>query len=319
MTLLNIERGDSQDFGGDSEELVAHVAWYYYNDGLTQGNIAKRLGLSRIKVSRLLEKGRQSGLIQVQINSPYEGCLQLQQDLVEKFGLTEARVIPALDEVPPGPRIGQAAADFLIGKLKPRDLLAFGWGEAVTTALRRMSPVLVQRDISLVGLTGGVSAYIDGFGIQGPSSNVHLIPAPLRTSSPEFARMLREEPYVRNVLAMALTAHIALVGIGAVSRNATLVRNGYCSNSEVDLFARKGAVGDLLGYFYDADGQVLALELHDHVVAVPLHELTSIPTVIGSAAGLEKTNAILGTLRGKLVNILITDESTATELMRRQQ
>lgn len=314
---MHNERGRQQELGADSEELVAHVAWYYYNDGLTQSDIAQRFGLSRIKVSRLLEKGRQSGLIQVKINSPYEGCLQLQQDLAATFGLTEARVIPALDEVAPGPRIGQAAADFLMRRFVARDLLAVGWGEAVTTALRRLSPVLDQREMSLVSLTGGVSAYVDSVGVQGPRSNIHLIPTPLRISSPDFARMLRNEPYVRNVLAMALTARIAIVGIGAVTRKATLVRNGYCTTSEIDLFARKGAVGDLLGYFYDCDGRVLSLDLHDHVVAVPLHELKRIPTIIGAAAGPDKIDAILGALRGKYINILVTDETTAIDLLRR--
>ncbi len=303
--------------GVDSEELVAHVAWYYYNDGLTQGDIAERLGLSRIKVSRLLDKGRQNGLIQVQINSPYEGCLRLQQELVSTFGLADARVIPALDEAPPGARIGRAAAEFLMRRLEARDLLAIGWGEAVTMALRRLAPTLVQREMSLVSLTGGVSAYVDGVGVHGPRSNVHLIPTPLRVSSPDFAEMLSKEPYVRNVLAMALTARTAIVGIGAVSRTATFVRNGYCTTSEIDLFARKGAVGDILGYFYDRNGRVLSLDLHDLVVAVPLDELKRIPTIIGAAAGPEKIEAILGALRGQLVNILVTDETTAAGLLRR--
>ena len=302
----------------DTEEIIAHVAWYYYNDGLTQGKIAKMLGISRIRVSRLLEMGRQNGLIQVRINSQYQGCLQLQQDLVKTFGLIEARVIPALEEARPGPRVGMAAAEILIRKLEERDLLAVGWGEAVTTVLKRLSPLLGQKTISLVSLTGGVSAYVDGFANQGLSNNIHLIPTPLRVTSPDFAKMLRDEPSVKNVLAMALTARIALVGIGSVTRNATLVNNGYCTSSEIDLFAHKGAVGDLLGYFYDKDGHILSLELHNHVVAVQLDELKRIPTIIGAAAGHDKIDAILGALYGRLINMLVTDETTAKELLRRE-
>lgn len=313
------EHGLRPELDADSEELVAHVAWYYYNDGLTQGDIAERLGLSRIKVSRLLDKGRQSGLIEVQINSPYEGCLKLQQELISTFGLADARVIPALDEAPAGARIGLAAAKFLMRRLEPRDLLAVGWGDAATTALHHLSPTIVKHEMSLVSLTGGVSLYVDGVGAHGQRSNVHLIPTPLRISSPDFAEMLRKEPYVQNVLAMALTARAAIVGIGAVSRTATLVRNGYCTNSEIELFARKGAVGDMLGYFYDRDGQVLSLDLHELVVAVLLEELKRIPTIIAAAAGPEKIEPILGALRGRFFNILVTDETTAAELLRRAE
>jgi lsr operon transcriptional repressor len=307
----------AEDLGGDSEELLAHVAWYYYNDGLTQGDIAERLGLSRIKVSRMLDKGRQSGLIEVQINSPYEGCLRLQKDLVSAFGLVEARVIPSLDEAPAGPRIGLAAARYVARRLERHDLLAIGWGKAVTTALRHLSSALVRNDISLVSLTGGVTAYMDGVGSPGQRANVYLIPAPLRVSSPAFAEMLRNEPYVRNVMAMALTARTALIGVGAVDRTASLVRDGYCTPDEIELFSRQGAVGDILGYFYDRNGALLSLDLHRLVVSTPIEELRRIPTIIASAAGPEKVEPILGALRGRLVNILITDETTAAEILRR--
>ena len=308
---------DLNDWSAEDDELVSRAAWYYYNDGLTQGDVAERLGISRIKVSRILDKGRQRGLIQVRINSPYEGCFALQQQLVSAFALTEARVIPALDEAPSGIRIGRAAANFLVNKLVVRDLLAIGWGEAATTALRYMSPSLARNDISLVSMTGGVSAYVDGAGMYGPRSNVHLVPAPLRVSTRGLADMLRAEPYVRDVLAMALTARIALVGIGAVSRNATLVRYGYCTATEIDLFARQGAVGDILGYFFDHDGQILSLELHSHVIAISPDHLSRIPTIVAAAAGPEKIDAILGVLHGRLINILITDETTASEILRR--
>jgi lsr operon transcriptional repressor len=311
------EEDDWTETSADSEELVARVAWYYYNDGLRQGDIADRLGLSRIKVSRLLDRGRQSGLIEVQINSRYEGCLRLQEQLIKRFNLAEARVIPALEEAPAGARIGQAAAKFLARWLQPRDLLAIGWGQAVNASLRALSPTLIQREISLVSLTGGVSSYVAGVGMNGAHSDVHLIPTPLRVSTPEFAAMLRKEPYVLNVLSMALTARVAIVGIGAASRNATLVHDGYCTSAEIDLFVRQGAVGDILGYFYDRDGVVLSLDLHDHVVAVKPEEMKRIPTIVGAAAGAEKVDPILGALRGKLINILVTDETTARDILGR--
>lgn len=317
MAKLADEGEDWTDAAADSEELVAQVAWYYYNDGLRQGDIANRLGLSRIKVSRLLDRGRQTGLIEVQINSRYEGSLRLQDQLIKRFNLNEAHVIPAFEEAPPDTRIGQAASKFLARMLQPHDLLAIGWGRAVTSALRALSPTLIKREISLVSLTGGVSSYVAGVGMNGVRSDVHLIPTPLRVSTPEFAEMLTREPYVRNVLSMALTARLAIVGIGAVSRNATLVRDGYCTSGEIELFVRQGAVGDILGYFYDRDGTVLSLDLHDHVVAVKPEDMKRIPSIVGAAAGAEKVEPILGALRGRLINILVTDETTAREILGR--
>lgn len=318
MALKADEDEDWTDSPDESEELVAQVAWYYYNDGLRQGDIADRLGLSRVKVSRLLDRGRQTGLIEVQINSRYEGGLRMQEELIQRFSLVDARVIPSLEEAPADTRIGQAAAKFLARWLQPHDLLAIGWGRAVNAALRALSPTLIKRDISLVSLTGGVSSYVAGIGTNGALSDVHLIPTPLRVSTPAFAEMLTREPYVRNVLSMALTARMAIVGIGATSRTATLVHDGYCTMAEIELFVRQGAVGDILGYFYDRDGSILSLDLHNHVVAVKPDELKRIPSIVGAAAGPEKVGPILGALRGKLINILITDETTARDILGRE-
>ena len=301
----------------DEIEKITRAAWHYYNDGLTQNQIADMLGVSRIKVSRLLEKGRQTGLIELRINSPYGGCLALQKDLADAFDLDDARVVPSAEDLPTTPRLGRAAASYLTQRLEPKDLLAIGWGEAAATTLRYMAPVIPHSNISLVSLTGGVSAYIGTTGLYAPQSNAHLIPTPLRVSSSELAQMLRVEPYVQHVLEMAKTARLALIGVGTVTSAATLVRFGYCTNAEVELFARQGAVGDILGYFYDADGRVLDLDLHRHVVAVDPDDLRKIPAVAAAAAGLHKVDAILGLLRGKLADILVTDETTARELLRR--
>lgn len=301
----------------DEIEQITRAAWYYYNDGLTQNQIADMLGTTRIKVSRLLEKGRRSGLIELRINSPFEGCLTVQNELVEAFGLADARVVPSVPDLPVAPRIGRAAASLLMQKLEPNDLLGIGWGEATTTTLRYMSSVFPQNKVSIVSLTGGVSAYIGTSGIYGPESNAHLIPTPLRVSTEELAGMLRVEPYVRHVLDMAATARIAIIGVGSVTSAATLVRYGYCSPSEIELFKRRGAVGDVLGYFYDAEGQILDLDLHRHVVAISPDDLRKIPNVAAAAAGLDKVEAILGLLRSRLANTLITDEDTAKELIRR--
>jgi Transcriptional regulator, contains sigma factor-related N-terminal domain len=125
------------------EELVARVAWCYYHDGLTQNDIGERLGLPRLKISRLLEKGRQSGVIRVQINSRYEGCLALETELQQRFGLKLVRVMPALNTPPMNVRLGIGAAQSLMGVLEPGQLLAVGFGE--TTMMQKWQAVYADQ------------------------------------------------------------------------------------------------------------------------------------------------------------------------------
>ena len=286
------------------EELVARVAWCYYHDGLTQNDIGERLGLPRLKISRLLEKGRQSGVIRVQINSRYEGCLALETELQQRFGLKLVRVLPALNAVPMNVRLGIGAAQSLMGVLEPGQLLAVGF--------------ISSQQVRLVTLSGGVGPYMTGIGQLDAACSVSMIPAPLRVSSAEVAGILKREASVRDVILAATAADAAVVGIGSVNqrRDATILRAGYISEGEQLMYARKGAVGDILGYFLNAAGErVTDLEIHHELLGVTLDELAQLPTIVGVAGGEEKADAIYAALKGRLINGLVTEETTARAVL----
>ncbi|HHU7313313.1 TPA: sugar-binding domain-containing protein, partial [Escherichia coli] len=227
------------------EEQVARIAWFYYHDGLTQSEISDRLGLTRLKVSRLLEKGHQSGIIRVQINSRFEGCLEYETQLRRQFSLQHVRVIPGLADADVGGRLGIGAAHMLMSLLQPQQMLAIGFGEATMNTLQRLSGFISSQQIRLVTLSGGVGSYMTGIGQLNAACSVNIIPAPLRASSADIARTLKNENCVKDVLLAAQAADVAIVGIGAVSQqdDATIIRSGYISQGEQLMIGRKGAVG----------------------------------------------------------------------------
>ncbi len=302
-------------YADTDEEILTRIAWYYYNDGLTQSEIGEKLNMSRIKVSRLLESGRRSGIIQVRINSRYQGCLTLERQIKERYGLLEAYVVPQLPNQEPSDRLGQAAAQFLMQRLQTDDLLAVGWGATVSNTIQRLGHLANERNIGLVSLTGGVSTYVDGMRTANWGSGVHLVPAPLVVRDPDVARNLSSEPAVANLLDMALNATYQLVGIGELSAASTVVRAGYVSPDEVEPLRRKGAVGDILCQFFNERGEALDLPLHDRVIGVKLAGLSRADKVVAAAGGIQKVQAIHAALRGTFVGILITDETTAAGLL----
>jgi len=309
----------------DDEALLSRVAWYYHHDGLTQQEIGQRLGLSRIRVSRLLEKGKRTGVIGITINSRYRGCLELENRLRETYGLRDAIVIPPLDAGPRdhtvhvNERLAQAAASYLMNFLVEGSLLAIGWGDTVTRTLDRLGYLLGHTGASVMTLTGGVSTYVHMVGgLNASLAQAHrlfMIPSPLVVASRATADSLRSEPAVRDVLGMATTANYALVGIGAMNETASFVRGGYVSTADMVRYRQGGAVGDLLGRFLDGDGRVLDLEIHDRIVGVDLPTLGRMPCVIGAAGGPQKSDAIRATLSGGYLDIVITDAPTATAIL----
>ena len=123
---------------------------------------------------------------------------------------------------------------------------------------------------------------------------------------------------MRDVLLAASAADVAVVGIGSVNqkRDATILRSGYISEGEQLMYARKGAVGDILGYFLQADGeQVDDLPIHRELLGISLTELAQLPTIVGVAGGEDKADAIYAALRGRRINGLVTEEATARAVL----
>lgn len=299
----------------DEDALLARVAWYYYHDGLTQQVIGQMLGLPRIKVSRLLENGRRTGMIEVRINSALQGCLEIERRIRDRFGLKEVRVIPHLEAESLNDRLGQAAAQILMHKLHEGGLLAVGWGETVGFAINRLGHLFQDRSIDLVAMTGGVQAYVDGLRLAGNDRKMYLVPAPLVVEDPHVAQAMLRDTGVRSTLEMALRADYALVGIGAVDEKASVIRHGYVHPAEVRAMRRGGAVGDVLCRFIDENGQELDFPLHERVMGLPLKSLRGTPQMIAVAGGQDKIPAIRAALRGDFIDIFVTDEETAKALM----
>lgn len=308
-----------------TQEQLLRVAWYYYVDGLTQDDIAKRISVSRASAGRLLERCRQAGIVNFTINSEYYESFQVGRQLKERFGLREALVPPLLEfdvqeQSKVNARLGRGGAQYLQSHLKPGDVLGMGWGDTVRQTMERLHPDAVAR-VSTVSLTGGVGAYVntlrrvridrDG-GLEDA-----VLPTPILASTEALAGALREESQVQRVLDMSRRADHAIVGIGALSGQATLAQVGYASEAELAGNAEAGAVGDILGLFYDAAGAVVDLPIHRRRIGIDLDDLRKIPNVVGVAGGIAKVDAILGALRGGYLDVLVTTEEVGRALLDR--
>jgi lsr operon transcriptional repressor len=173
--------------------------------------------------------------------------------------------------------------------------------------------------VTLVTLTGGVDGYLRaaaGGGMNGVADQLNVMPAPLLASSPAVAATLREEAAVRAVMERAQQADVTLIGIGAVIPDASIMLMGLQTADQLRGYAAQGATGDILGELYDDRGRVLALDLHEIRIGIPIASLRDMRLVVAAAGGLVKVPAILGALRGGYVDVLVTSEDVAQALLR---
>jgi DNA-binding transcriptional regulator LsrR (DeoR family) len=306
--------GAKMDF---EEELMIKAAWYYFREDKTQQDISELLGISRMRVIRLLDRAKQTGLVQIKIREEPDNRIQVEKRLIETCRLKDAFVIPT----PAGAGIGEindsvadAAAMYINTRIQPNAFINIGYGDTTGKILNNLAKI-AETPVSCISLTGGVSIYLPNAKSHIFNARLFLIPAPLVVSSKEMVAAIREEPSVQEIFRMAPLASFTIVGIGGMNEGATALKSGVLSAGDFLYLKMQGSVGDILCHFIDREGRVLVTPLEDRLISASLDTLKSLPNVIGVAAGKEKREAIRGALALGYLDILITNEDTAKWLI----
>jgi len=310
----------------DSQILMVKIAKMYYEKGLTQTVISKRLGISRPKVSRLMQEAMNQGIIRIEIANIPGDQSDLMQILQSKYGLMEAIVVDINCPITYDSAsrfLGIAAADYFHRVVRDGNVIGLTWGAALASMVEHLDNEK-KPNCLVVQLVGGLGS---------PNTNTHatdlvtkmamalgakisLMPAPGVVSSVDSAKLLLADSQIRQALDLVRKTDIAFVGIGATINNPFLLRNEeVITKEEMKILQIKGAVGDISLHYYDIEGIEIDSEFHRRVIGISYDVLKKIPRVVGIAGGPEKYHAILGAVQGKVINTLITDQQTAQKLL----
>ena len=302
----------------DTKEAMVRISWYYYKQGMTQTTIAKKMNTNRMKIMKILRKARDRKIVNIRIKGEYQNILEIEQNLIQKFKLIDAMVMPDPASGDLNTHLGVAAAQYISRVLKNGDILAIGWGDSVSKTIRHLSLEHLN-DFYLISLTGGVLSFIDEGEFFGKYSKfTRILPAPLLVSNEKTAKMIYEELEVRAIINMWNISNYALIGIGTLNPQATLLRQAYITEDEFALLRQRGAVGDILGQFFDVYGKRMPYSTDKRLIAYPIEKLKDVPNVIAVAGGEHKVKAIHAALLGGYTKILVTDEKTASMILELQ-
>jgi DNA-binding transcriptional regulator LsrR (DeoR family) len=301
--------------------LINTILMLYYMEGLTQTEIAKRLGFSTAKVNRLLLQAREQGYVNITIRTPFQQLFDIEERLKAVFGLQEAIVIPAVAESGSSPlnALGAAAADFLLAHLHDGDVMGIGGGTAVNAVVQAIAPARPYK-IEVVPLIGAVQGqittdvnYLATHLAERLGGRAYQLHAPAFVESQEHSESLKSMGPVKEILDIARRANIPLVGVGMMDPEVSrFVQFTALSAGDMKHIANDcGGVGDVNAFVFDIEGRPCAQEYADRVIGVSLPEIKNIPFRIGMAATAAKTLPIYGALRGGYLHALVTDETAA--------
>ena len=313
----------------EDQRLIARVARMYYESGIRQNEIASQLGLSQAAVSRLLSQGEKSGIIKVVVNIPRGVFTEIEEELVEKYGLKDAVVADcslSADGKGLAREIGYTAARYLESILRPNDVIGVSsWSTYLLEMANAMTPISRRSGIQVIQILGGLgnaqsqshSTHLTSHLSEIVNGTPYFLPVPAVVKSTDIYNSLITDKTIQDIFARFPSVNTALVGIGNMNPSSLLAASGnVLSEADSRTLQKRGAVGDILLRFYDRKGQEIdATSLTNPVISMSLEQLKKVERAIAIAGGDEKFDAIHSALQGKLVNILITDQFTAKRLL----
>lgn len=302
---------------------AARAGWLYYVGGLTQDQIARELGVSRQRAQRLVSRAMAERLIHVRLEHRVSSCLDLEAAMTRRFGLRLCRVAPSLGvDIDPLPSIAPTAAAEMERVLRSATplVIALGTGRTLRATVEELTSMECEQH-RIVSLNGNISpdgsaSYYDVImriadRVRAPH---YPMPMPVIAQSTEERDLFHSLKPIQSVLRLARGADVTFVGVGQMSNDAPLLKDGFITAAELAEMQAQGAAGEVAGWVYDSHGQYLETSINQRVAGVRVTAEEG-RTAVAIAGGANKLTALIAGLKGRIFNGLITDELTARKLL----
>ncbi len=301
------------------DEQSIEAVKLYYQQGLSQAEVATRMGLSRPTIAKLLAHGRERGFVTIEIHDPREDASEIALRLEQRFGLACARVAhgPDMTEGEAIEQVGRVGADVVTQLVRDGMSVGISWGRTMS-ALAAHLPRAPRVGVRVVQLKGGASfserathdfeimrSFCEAFGAQ-----PRYLPLPVIFQDTAMLSIVRRDRSIEQILEEGRGVDVAVFTVGSLGREALSLNLGQLEDHEVEALLRD-AVGDACSRFF-------ALASVDRrTVGITLDELRSRPVRVLVAGGRVKAEALDTALHMGLATHLVVDQDLALALLER--
>lgn len=307
------------------DNLMYKIATMYYTEELSQAQIAKRVQLSRPQVSRYLKRARETGMVEIKLNEPsLEKTLELADKLKSFLRLKEAVVSPLeshknCDKERLLESIALKAGSYLPLLLRGSKVVGVGWGRTLYRTILSMNHHRTERSLLFVPLIGGIGQTAPFYQVNNMVDRLaeKFDAARVFLNLPAFS--MAGELYRTEAVGNPFEAideywsklDLAIVGLGGP----TGTLSTEIEPAIVEKLKSEGAVGDILGQFFKADGKICVSGMEENLAGLPIERLTKVEDVVCLSGGNEKIRGIVAAARAGYFNVLVTDELTARGIL----
>jgi DNA-binding transcriptional regulator LsrR (DeoR family) len=313
--------------GRDDQRLLA-ATMYYLQDETMEG-IARRLGVSRSTVSRLIKAARESGLVRITVRTEDAAGDGLGERIRSVYGI-RAHVVPVRAGAADVQRLDQTAlvaARLLTDWFDDEMTLGVAWGTTVAAVARRLGRK-PTRGSAVVQLNGAANTHTSGLEYASTivssfgdafDAEVHHFPVPAFFDFADTRAAMWRERSIRRVLEVQRRADLAIFGVGALGGQVPshVYAAGYLDEADMRALAHDRVVGDVCTVFLREDGSYSDIAINARATGPSPRELARIARRVCVVAGDAKVVPLVAAMRAGTMTDLVIDESTARRLLAR--
>lgn len=305
-----------------SKSVLIRIAKSYYEDNMSQQEIANTLGISRMTISRMLQKAREEKIVEIKIHDE-NSYIELEDRIRGKYGLKEVVIAPTQKGADLKKVLSEAAAALFMRIVKNKDIVAVGWGSTIAYIPQyiKKAPKMNVTFVPMIGGYGQAQLHFHANQIASGMAEVfggtaYYLHAPAMVDNVESKAVFLQNDEIKNTLALGEKADIAIIGIGSpFSEGSTLFDSGYFKEDDMRQLKEEGAECDIVSCIYlNKEGQECSRAVSQKVIGISGDCLKEIPLVIGTAGGKGKHHAIDLALKSRYIDIIVTDEETGNFL-----
>lgn len=305
------------------DDLTIRIAWLYHREGLTQQQIADKFRVSRPTVARILQRALSEGVVEFRFAEEPERMMLLEKELCGRYELDEVILVRSVpSETALRSALARATAAYLARALRDGMVVGLGVSRTLHEMTTVFAPPSEMPNCVFVEMVGGIAAEDPRFDTYNVSwtlaekcgGNAHHLFTPAVVDKPAVKQALQNDGRIADTLQLAAQCDMGIVAIGAAGPSCPLVQMGNCEAQVIADLRARGAIGEIIGRFYDIEGKALGYELDDRLIGLDLTQIRALPFVVAVSGGEERVGAILGALRQRFIKVLITDFDTGAAL-----
>ncbi|GCF92968.1 DNA-binding transcriptional regulator [Enterococcus florum] len=309
----------------EKKKLLAKIAYMYYEQQMTQAQIAKELNIYRTTVSRMLSQAKEAGIVEVTIHHFDPALFSLEKQLETRYGLKHVEIVSSRSQATEEEKeetLARSAASWLRRQLTDDMVIGVSWGESAGMTVNQLESKLLNH-VTIVPIVGGPSHINSRYHVNtlvyelGKKTNGHslFVNATVIQETPQLAKGIVRSKYFHDLKEYWQKLDLAIVGVGGPLSYKKSQWRDLLNEQDLEELKLREAAGDCCCRFYDRFGKLLKGELEKRTIGLSLEELAQVPQAVGIARGEIKARSILPLLKKNYLNTLITDQETAVKIL----